>query len=471
MRTLTLALLVLPVLGCSSRPTEPESGPRVPEFAGPVPQLGSPEVPGAAWASMEPVRGPAGTVLSIAGTGFGAEPGTVTVGGFAATITEWTDGGIEASIPAEATPGTHEVTVAIGGTVLDSRPFEVVLPAVAYLNDDVGAMNSVSAYTIHADATLSALGAPVSAGRPAALFGGDSSSLVVHAPTRKLFVSTRDAIAVFRIDGVTGALQAVEGSPFPTGTTRLFGLTINTDGSRLYAAGFDASVVAGFSISAEGTLAPLPGSPYATSADGGPDTIQLTADGRFLYANLENAQAVEVFAVAGDGALTIANGSPVFYPGSPFVYSMRLDPAGRRLYAPDASQESILVFDLDETGLPSQIAGSPFAAAGSVHGLAFTPDGSRLYAATDDAQAAIHAFAVGGTGALAPLAGSPFASGLQDTASVAVSADGALLMVVDDSNNRLSIYSFDAEGAPSATRSTLGGTSVSGSPSGTSVQR
>ena len=151
---------------------------------------------------------------------------------------------------------------------------------------------------------------------------------------------------------------------------------------------------------------------------------------------------------------------------------MRLDPAGRRLYAPDAGQESILVYDLDAvTGLPTQIEGSPFAAAGSVHGLSFTPDGSRLYATTDDSQAMIHSFVVGGTGALSPLPGSPFASGLQDTASAAVSADGALLMVVDDTNNRLGIYSFDAAGAPSATRSTLGATSAAGSPSGISVQR
>jgi hypothetical protein len=75
---------------------------------------------------LSPEIGPVGTVVTISGAGFGASPGTTGVvrfNGTAATPSTWSDGAIQAAVPAGATSGPVVVTIA--GVASNRLPFNV----------------------------------------------------------------------------------------------------------------------------------------------------------------------------------------------------------------------------------------------------------------------------------------------------------------------------------------------------------
>src|SRR5581483_10168825 len=75
---------------------------------------------------LSPEIGPVGTVVTISGAGFGAAQGitgTVTFNGTVATPATWSDGAIQAAVPAGATTGPVVVTIA--GVASNRLPFNV----------------------------------------------------------------------------------------------------------------------------------------------------------------------------------------------------------------------------------------------------------------------------------------------------------------------------------------------------------
>lgn len=449
MRTLAMITFLL-ATGCRGSEPESATSPRLPQPQPPtsLPDDGSAPIPSIT--SIEPPAGTVGEIVRIIGTGFGADPGQVRIDGLEASVDAWTDTSIELRVP-DVFPGSREVVLEMDQGIV-SALFRVRLPPVAFVNEDRVAGNMISALRLPVDAPPELMpSSPFATGAAAAGFGGDAHSIALHAVTRRVFATNEDSVAVFDVDGSTGALRPVPGSPFAAGATRCFGIAVSPDGSRVFVASYATSSVAVLAVDAGGALSPLPGSPFALSAGGGPDSLQLTPDGRFLYVNLEDLQAMDVLSVAADGSLSRIEGSPFPYAGGSFVYSIRLDPLGRFAYVPDSAQERIAVYRLDpSTGVPAEIAGSPFPAAGMVHGLAFAPDSRRLFATTDDPQARIHVFDAGEDGSLVASEGSPFFSGLTDTASIEVSADGTRLYVLDEASNRLGLYRITDSGAPVA---------------------
>ena len=75
--------------------------------------------------SVSPVDGPVGTLITIAGNGFGFSQGssTITIGGIPLDVVEWTNTQITANIPTGANSGA--IRLMIGGTPFDSQPFTV----------------------------------------------------------------------------------------------------------------------------------------------------------------------------------------------------------------------------------------------------------------------------------------------------------------------------------------------------------
>ena len=78
-----------------------------------------------------------------------------------------------------------------------------------------------------------------------------------------------------------------------------------------------ANTVAGFDRHADGTLSPMPGSPFSVggagtgSATGSQGALQLSADGRYLLAADAGSNQISVLRIKPNGALTEAEGSPV----------------------------------------------------------------------------------------------------------------------------------------------------------------
>lgn len=107
-----------------------------------------------------------------------------------------------------------------------------------------------------------ATGALTSNGQTTALGNGGTT----FDPTgRFLFVNDVAGIRAFSIDGTTGKLTEITGSPFPRGTvgssnpTDLLRLTVNRSGKFLFVT--DGQKLATFGIGTDGTLAEVTGSP------------------------------------------------------------------------------------------------------------------------------------------------------------------------------------------------------------------
>ena len=186
-------------------------------------------------------------------------------------------------------------------------------------------------------------------------------------------------ISAFLIDGLSGSLTPVAGSPFPSNgnvSSLAFGLgdafqyppgtSGGTAGIKglLYAAnasGGTASIM-GFSIhpymgdANDGALTALPGFPYDL-----PSCSYIVADqtGAYLYATA----GTNVFSFSIDkqtGALSPLPGSPVAVGAT--ADSVSIDPTNRFLYVTSRSAGKVTGFNLDAaTGELTIMPGSPFA--------------------------------------------------------------------------------------------------------------
>jgi plastocyanin len=75
---------------------------------------------------INPDNVPAGSPVTISGSGFGAATGTVTFGGSAAAVSTWNDTTIQCTVPVGLSPGPHNVVVtALGGASSTPHTFTV----------------------------------------------------------------------------------------------------------------------------------------------------------------------------------------------------------------------------------------------------------------------------------------------------------------------------------------------------------
>jgi 6-phosphogluconolactonase len=215
----------------------------------------------------------------------------------------------------------------------------------------------------------------------------------------------------------TGALMAVNGSPFGTGTG---GTTLDVNGSGRFAyLAVSGDTVYGYAIDqGTGALEPLAGSPYQFGAG----SMQLDPTGQFAYAGLLGLTTPESsIAVAaidpGTGALVPNAGGPVAAEaGGPTGFSFSSD--GRFLYTTsnavtvDVTNRpgEIYGYAIDpSTGSLTPLPGGPLACANATTGVLLDPKGRFAYVEADDGSSEIWAFAIdAATGSLSSVPGSPF---------------------------------------------------------------
>lgn len=279
-----------------------------------------------------------------------------------------------------------------------------------YVSDPVA--NAIRVYDISmADGGL----APASFG-PYTLGGAGSAPeqlvLAGHNPT--LYAASSAGLIFAFSANADGSLTPVPGSPFAAGAgvSHLCAevappANSANDAYLLYAANTDdpAGGISAFTMSPNGALTPVSGSPFPTVANGGPQGLDCT--GATLYAALRNAGEVAAFSVAADGSLAPIAGSP-FASGRG---TSSLSSVGYyMLIAANAGDATISAYRVDPaTGELTPFAGSPFPAApasGDLINLGanwYLPDASAnsLYAYQPSPL----------TGALNPVHGSPFQLG------------------------------------------------------------
>lgn len=181
---------------------------------------------------------------------------------------------------------------------------------------------------------------------------------------------------------------ALPGSPYAAGVapTQMAYAYLGNSGSALYASdpGDSSGGVLGFAIASDGSLSPIAGSPFATSANAGPSYLLNTANnaGQFLFVSLSNAGQIAGFSIdTATGALTPVPGSPFAAGKGPGI--LIAGPANT-LFVINTVDHTVEAFSIASNGVLAPI-GSPVAVGTASGGMAFREDtgvaSSQLYTA------------------------------------------------------------------------------------------
>jgi 6-phosphogluconolactonase (cycloisomerase 2 family) len=249
------------------------------------------------------------------------------------------------------------------------------------------------------------------------------------------------------IDGSTGALAAISGSPFalPSGanTQPPQAVAVNPSGTLVYVADYNGNIAA-YSIDAlSGTLTPVQGSPFATGSNSYPWSVAVDPNGKFLY--VSNNSGIGVYRIDGStGALAAVTGSPFGGVCGPRGLAV----SGSFLHVASAcGNDSVYGFTVNATtGGLTPLAGSPFtqASGGTLLSVAVDPSGRFLYA-TNPNNSTVEAYSIeSGTGALTAVTGSPFAAGGSNPNSVTVDPSGTFVYVANYYSNSISAFILDS---------------------------
>jgi 6-phosphogluconolactonase (cycloisomerase 2 family) len=240
--------------------------------------------------------------------------------------------------------------------------------------------NSIGVYAINA-ATGALTPVP---GSPFAYPGPFALSIAVHPTTRFAYVADQNSnnVSGYSVDPATGAMSLIEG--VPAQGPFLHSLAVDPKGRFLYVSNRESvnpGRISAFSINpGNGTLTPVPGSPFPTGVFPTGD-FGMDPDGKFLYVACLFSLNLWAYAINGTtGALTVAPGSPYTFPKVDFPQrgphalppnSAAVDPTGAFLYVTVDAHEyngvtlympyNLWAFRINRnTGALQVIEGSPY---------------------------------------------------------------------------------------------------------------
>lgn len=155
-------------------------------------------------------------------------------------------------------------TVSLGAGVTPAAVVVEHSGRFLYVTDT--AHNAVLGFTIGSNGTLTAIsGSPFAAGAAPVGLGADPQGTFLFAAN-----SGSSDVSAYLIDSNSGALAAVDGSPFASGGVGSDGVGVDSNSSIVYVMNSTSHDVAAFGIGSKGVLTPVAGSPFgvATAATG-----------------------------------------------------------------------------------------------------------------------------------------------------------------------------------------------------------
>jgi DNA-binding beta-propeller fold protein YncE len=185
-------------------------------------------------------------------------------------------------------------------------------------------------------------------------------------------VVTRFAV---RSDGTLGPAQDVA----KVGPAD-YGIAISPDGGLVYVTSAESQNVWGFRRGADGSLTPVPGSPFPALEF--PIALKVTPDGRHLYVAGNDSDTDSPpggllgFTIRADGSLEPTADSPAATPDHAEVPAVAITPDGRDVFAAIRETNQVAAFEIGAGGTLKQAPGSPFATGGErplLHSMAVRP--------------------------------------------------------------------------------------------------
>ena len=217
-------------------------------------------------------------------------------------------------------------------------------------------------------------------------------NLAMHPSGKFLYAPnvSENTVEGFAIDGATGNLTALPGSPFPAGSLPLQAAIVPS-GAFLYTSNYGDNTISGFTInSSSGLLTQIGGSPFPVPGQL-PDGLVVHPSGKFLYAVVPlvggvgmGENGVASFTIdQTSGTLKPVQGSPAtFGTEFPGPFSIAQDSSGKYLYVLGSSDGKIYEFSIDaSTGALTPLAGSPYSQELILYAsdLTVDPSGKFLY--------------------------------------------------------------------------------------------
>jgi 6-phosphogluconolactonase (cycloisomerase 2 family) len=282
---------------------------------------------------------------------------------------------------------------------------------VANTGDD-----AIGRYKIHADGTLSALGAtPTGGNQPTGLgFAPDGKFLLA---TNRDSTEAAPSVSVFAVAPGDGALTLVPSSPVGIGINDPRAVVVSPDGRFVYVTGRRGpigpppsnadSAIAALTISPDGSLHTVTGSPLYLAGQVNSFGASMTPDGKHMYVAQANGDKVHGL------DLNPTTGAPTVMAGSPFQAAgdtpseLAVEPDGDQLWVSEVFGKSVEGFSIDPTTGSLTQNVDPVILSGQARGIAVSPDAAFLYDSLLADPGAVAGFSVDAT-SLQPLAGSPF---------------------------------------------------------------
>lgn len=280
---------------------------------------------------------------------------------------------------------------------------------------------SISAYVI--DAATGTLvpvsGSPFPDGSFPVVTAVDPSGqflYVAHCASAGCNIGGMGSVSAFTIDGATGALTPVAGSPF-SGGREVRWVTVHPSGQFLYTANFSGRNVWGYAIDpTTGALTPLPGLPFP--AGDGPISLAIDPSGQFAYVTNVLSSNISAYTIdSGSGALTAIDGSP-FAAGGANPAGAVVNPTGQFAYWANQGSNTVAAASIDGTTGALTLIGSPVAAGERPVQAVSDPAGQFLYVSNCASICGaagpgnVSAYSIDSTsGALTAIAGQPFMAG------------------------------------------------------------
>jgi hypothetical protein len=374
----------------------------------------------------------------------------IPAGGSAADITPFSFSVDSAVKLGTETDFILDVTTATQGSF--SLLFSVKLgtpPIVGFLytNDD-GSLNTVSGFSVSLDGKLTAIpGSPFSTGGTGKFGGFFAAPRIKVLPDAGLLYAANGGsnnVSGFTI-ALDGSLKPVPGSPFATGLSGPEGIAVNRTGTCLFV-GAVGSGLAAFNINANGSLSFVEIQSTSDVVDG----LRTTPDESLLIVSFPFSNQLGVFAIDSNCGLTPTLGSPFPAGSMAEITGLELNAAGDRLFGGIANFGSTAADEYDFVGgVPFAVPGSPFIFSG--HGsnsnvVRLNPTEDKLFV-PNQASSSVAVLDLAPDGSLTPIAGSPFpAPGALSPSGEAIAPDGKLLFVAD-SSNAIYIYDIASDGS------------------------
>jgi 6-phosphogluconolactonase (cycloisomerase 2 family) len=227
---------------------------------------------------------------------------------------------------------------------------------LVYVANAGSANANYTGFTLGADGRLRPLSGstvtlPSSAQPGDVLFNSTGTNLV----GTEIGLSKIDSFSV----GSDGRLTSAPDSPFAAEGLGPFGSEFRpTNPSQLFVSNAHntaplSGTIAAYSVSSDGTLNSIAGSPFADDQTA-PCWIEITRNGEFLFTVNTASGSISRYQIAADGTLTLLGSTPVSNQGGVGAVDARLSADGQSLYVDESRVDSVGVFAVDGGQLTEQ---------------------------------------------------------------------------------------------------------------------